>query len=94
MFLSSLIAFVALAYIFAKGHEGGSGLKEGFWFGVVFGAYVAFAVAIPSYVIYNISQKLAAEVAVCSFIGVLIDGLVLGLVYKPAPSASPRAARV
>jgi len=96
MFVSSLIAFVALAYIFAKGHEGGSGLKEGFWFGVVFGAYFAFAVAIPSYAIYNISQKLAAEIAVCSFVEVLISGLVLGLVYKPAPggAASARAARV
>ena len=94
MLISSLIAFVALAYIFAKGHEGGPGLKEGFWFGVVFGAYFAFAVAIPSYVIYNISQKLAAEVAVCSFVEVLISGLVLGLLYKPAPSASGRVARV
>jgi hypothetical protein len=95
MFISSLIAFVALAYIFAKGHEGGPGLKEGFWFGVVFGAYFAFAVAIPSYAIYNISQKLAAEMAVCTFVEVLISGLVLGLVYKPAPGgASARAARV
>jgi len=94
MFISSLIAFVALAYIFAKGHEGGPGLKEGFWFGVVFGAYFAFAVAIPSYAIYNISQKLAAEMAVCSFVEVLISGLVLGLTYKPAPATSARAARV
>jgi hypothetical protein len=34
----SLVGFVAVAYIFAKGHDGGSGVKEGFWFGVVLGS--------------------------------------------------------
>jgi len=94
MLVSSLVAFVALAYIFAKGHEGGPGLKEGLWFGVVIGAYLTFAVSIPSYVIYSVSQKLAAELAVCGFIEALIAGSVLGLVYKPAPGVSGRAARV
>lgn len=94
MAVSTLIAFVALAYIFAKGHEGGSGLKEGFWFGVVIGAYLTFAVSIPNYVVMNMSQRLAAAFAVCGFLEALLAGIVLGLVYKPAPASSGRSARV
>jgi Na+-driven multidrug efflux pump len=94
MAVSTLVGFVAVAYIFAKGHEGGSGVKEGFWFGVVLGSVMVFLVGLPSYVIYNVSQKLAAEMSVCMFLEFLIDGIVLGLVYKPAPAVSRRAAGV
>jgi|SRR5688572_3092325 len=85
---SSLVGFVALAYIFAKGHEGGSGVKEGFWFGVVIGSLIVFTVALPGYVIYNIGQRLALLICVASFVEMLIAGVVLGLVYKPAPAAA------
>jgi Na+-driven multidrug efflux pump len=94
MAASTLVGFVAVAYIFAKGHEGGSGLKEGFWFGVVLGSVMVFLVGLPSYVIYNVGQKLAGEMVVCMFLEFLIDGIVLGLVYKPAPTAAGRAVRV
>ncbi len=87
MLAASLLAFLAVAYIFAKGHDGGPGLKEGFRFGVVFGAYGLFGISIPSYVIYNIGRKLALETAFCAFIEMLLAGIVLGLVYKPAPGA-------
>jgi len=94
MLASTLVGFVAVAYIFAKGHDGGSGLKEGFWFGVVLGSVMVFLVGLPSYVIYNIDQKLAFEMVVCMFVEFLIDGIALGLVYKPAPAVSRRAAGV
>jgi hypothetical protein len=94
MAVSTLIGFVAVAYIFAKGHDGGSGVKEGFWFGVVLGSVMVFLVGLPSYVIYNIDQKLAGEMIVCMFLEFLIDGIVLGLVYKPAPAAAARSVRV
>ena len=58
MFVSSLIGFFAVAYIFAKGHDGGSGLKEGFWFGVVLGSVFTFFVTVPNYVVLSIGQKL------------------------------------
>jgi Na+-driven multidrug efflux pump len=94
MAVSTLVGFFAVAYIFAKGHDGGSGVKEGFWFGVVLGSVMVFLVGLPSYVIYNVGQKLAGEMAVCMFLEFLIDGIVLGLVYKPAPAVSRRAAGV
>ena len=92
MLAASLIAFIAVAYIFAKGHDGGPGLKEGFWFGIVFGTYGLFAISIPTYVIYNIGQELALKIAVCGFIEMVIAGLVLGLVYKPAAASVARRA--
>jgi hypothetical protein len=93
MLASSLAGFVAVAYIFAKGHDGASGLKEGLWFGVVLGSLMVFLVAVPSYAIYNVGQKLALEMIVCTFVEMVLDGVALGLVYKPAPTAV-RAARV
>ena len=93
MFVSSLIGFFAVAYIFAKGHEGGSGLKEGFWFGVVLGSLFTFLVSVPSYAIYNIGPRVAGALVIAGFVEMLIDGVVLGLVYKPAPVGA-RAARV
>jgi hypothetical protein len=94
MFASSLVGFVAMTYIFAKGHEGGPGLKEGFWFGVVIASWGVFAFSLPSYVIYNIGPELAFKTTVAGFIEMLISGIVLGLVYKPAPAASARGAKV
>jgi hypothetical protein len=88
MLASSLVAFVAVAYIFAKGHDGGPGLKEGFWFGIVLGAYVTFGVSIPSYVIYSYGQALALKIILCAFLEMVLAGVVLGLVYKPAPAAA------
>src|SRR5262249_33425207 len=95
MFASSLLGFVAVAYIFAKGHEGGSGVKGGVWFGIVLAGGFLFLVFVPSYAIFQIDQAISAEMAVAGGVELVIDGVVLGLVYKPAPSgASARAARV
>jgi hypothetical protein len=94
MFVSSLIAFFAIAYIFAKGHDGGSGLKEGFWFGVVLGSMFTFLISVPNFVVLNIGQKLAGEMIICGFIEMLIAGMVLGLVYKPAAAGAARPAKV
>lgn len=94
MFASSLVAFIAVAYIFAKGHDGGSGLKEGFWFGIVFASYGVFGISVPSYIIYNYGRDLALMTTLAAFVEMLLSGIVLGLVYKPAAPASGRAARV
>ena len=88
MLISSLLGFVAVTYIFAKGHEGGSGLKEGFWFGIVIASLFLFLVSIPSYVIYQIGRDLSLKMSLAGFGEMLIDGIVLGLVYKPAASAA------
>jgi hypothetical protein len=94
MFVSSLIGFFAIAYIFAKGHDGGSGMKEGFWFGVVLGSLFTFLVNVPTYVLYNIGQQLAGKIIIAGFVEMLIAGIVLGLVYKPVPAGAGRLTKV
>ena len=86
MFAASLIGLFFLAYIFAKGYEGGPGLQEGLRFGVVVGLFELFGIWIPDYAVYNYGRKLAAETAVAGFIDVVIVGIVFGLMYKPGPS--------
>jgi len=63
-------------------------------FGVVIASWGVFAFSLPSYVIYNIGPELAFKTTVAGFIEMLISGIVLGLVYKPAPAASTRGAKV
>jgi hypothetical protein len=90
MFGSSLLGMLFVAYIFAKGHEGRSGLQEGMRFGVVLASFELFAISIPSYVIYNIGRKIAVESAVAGFVDAVIIGIVLGLIYKPLAQAERR----
>ena len=92
MFASSLVAMFAVAYIFAKGHEGGAGLQEGLRFGVVFAAFGLFGISIPNYVVYNIGRLLAIQTAAAGFVEMILMGVVIGAVYKPA--ARPSAARM
>ena len=87
MFAGMLIAFFALAYIFAKGHEGGNGLAEGVRFGIVFGLVMFGLISVGNYCVLNIGRKLAAEMAVAGFVEAIIIGAVMGLVYQPAPRA-------
>jgi hypothetical protein len=83
LFGASLIGTIIVAYIFAKGHDGGNGLMEGFRFGIVFAFFGLFSLSIPNYVVYNYGRKLALEGAIAAFIEMVIVGIVLGLVYKP-----------
>lgn len=87
MFAGSLLAFFALAYIFAKGHEGGNGLAEGLRFGFVIAVFEFGAISIGNYAVMKIGRKIAVEMAVAGFVEAIIMGVVMGLVYKPAPLA-------
>jgi hypothetical protein len=88
MFGASLVGMLAVTYIFAKGHEGGSGLEQGLRFGVVFAVFGLFSISIPNYVIYNFGRRLAVEAAVGGFGEMLLMGAVIGLLYKPAARSS------
>jgi hypothetical protein len=67
-----------------KGYEGGPGALEGLRFGALIGIFIVFAVVADEYVTLNIGARLAAFMALGRFIGWLVTGLVIGLVYKPA----------
>jgi hypothetical protein len=89
MFGGLLIAIFAVAVIYAKGYEGGSGAAEGARFGFLVGVFVVFAFAAVNYAVLNVGRKIAVMTAAAAFVEWLAIGLVIGLVYRPAPG-SPR----
>jgi hypothetical protein len=89
MFGGLFIAIVAVAIIYAKGYEGGSGAAEGARFGFLLGVFVVFAFAAVNYAVLNVGRKIAVMTAAAGFVEWLAIGVVIGLVYRPAPG-SPR----
>jgi hypothetical protein len=85
---STLIAIVVLAAIYAHGYKGGSGLAEGFRFGLLVGLFVVFAVVADEYVTLNIGHQLALVMAAGRLFGWIIVGITIGLVYKPRVTAA------
>jgi hypothetical protein len=93
LFAGLLITMAAAAYIYAKGYEGGAGLPEGARFGALIGLFLA-GIALGNYAVFNIGSTLALSMAVAGVVEWTIVGAVIGLVYRPAPSAARRVAGV
>jgi hypothetical protein len=89
MFAGLFVAIVAVAVIYAKGYEGGSGIAEGLRFGLLLGVFVVFAFAAVNYATLNVGRRLALAVAAAGFVEWLVIGIVIGLVYRRA-AGSPR----
>jgi hypothetical protein len=88
MFAGILVGMLFAAWIFAKGYEGGSGLKEGLTFGIVMGLFLAAYFSGVNYGIMRIGKKMALTYAAGGFGEWLVAGLAIGLVYKPAATVS------
>lgn len=82
-FVSSFMAILVAAIIFAMAHQGGSGTMEGARFGVLIGIFVVCGFVLHNYVNLNIGLKLALGQAVVYFVQWTIVGIVIGLIYKP-----------
>lgn len=88
MFGFLFIALLAVAIIYAKGYEGGSGVAEGARFGVLMGVFVAMAFAGVNYATLNIGRRHSLMMAAAALVEWTLLGIVIGLVYRPS---SPRA---
>ena len=82
-----LVAMFAVAYIYGKGYEGGSGFQEGMRFGALLGIFGAGYIAVGDYVIMNIGRRLAVAMAVAGVLEFVVVGTAVVLVYKPARKA-------
>jgi hypothetical protein len=89
MFLGSLVGFLVLAYMYAKGYEGGSGLTEGFRFGLLIAILLTGFMSIGIYSTFNVDGRLAIEASVATFVEFVVDGIAIGLVYRGAPARVP-----
>ena len=86
MFAGILVGMFAVAYIYAKGYEGGSGLQEGLRFGLLIGIFNAGYFIGVDYGILNIGGRLALSMALAG-LGEWLHGRrrSIGSVYKRRP---------
>jgi len=84
----TLISIVVLAAIYARGYKGGSGVAEGFRFGLLIGLFMVCAMVGDEYVTLNIGRELALAMAAGRLFGWIIVGVVIGLIYKPRVAAT------
>jgi hypothetical protein len=90
MIVGTLVAMFAVAYIYAKGYEGGRGIHEGLRFGALIGLFAVGYIAVGNYVVMNIGRRLAVAMAVAGFVEWVVVGMALGIVYKPDGKAPGR----
>jgi hypothetical protein len=88
--VGSLVGMFVLAYIYAKGYEGGSGVAEGVRFGILVGLFLVTYVGVGNYVMMNVGRRFAAVTSLAGLVEFIIDGAVLGALYKPAASGAGR----
>jgi membrane protease YdiL (CAAX protease family) len=88
LIVGTLVAMFAVAYIYAKGYEGGSGIQEGLRFGALIGVFAVGYIAVGNYVVMNIGRRLAVSMAVAGFVEWVVVGMALGVMYKPAGKTS------
>ena len=94
MFVGILFAMLVASYLYAKGYEGGSGIQEGMRFGVLVGLVMLGYVAGVNYAIMNIGKRLALYYGLAGLVEWVVVGMAIGVVYKPAAGAKPRATGV
>lgn len=80
---SVLIALLAATVLYAAFCGSTSGAVKGLQFGLLMGIFVACIHPLSNLVTMNMDSRLGLEVAVSTFIGWILAGLVIGLVYKP-----------
>jgi hypothetical protein len=85
------LAMLAATFIYAKGYEGGSGVTEGARFGAAIGVFAVGFSALVNYATVNIGRRHTAMMGAAALGEWILDGIVLGLVYKPATSPAKRA---
>ena len=93
MFCGILVGMFAATYIYAKGYEGGNGLREGVRFGVLIAIFNAGYVVGTSYGVLNIGRRLALALALAGLGEWLLVGGTIGLIYRSASGAGARSAK-
>ncbi|HEY3042845.1 MAG TPA: hypothetical protein VGJ39_02395 [Vicinamibacterales bacterium] len=97
MFCGILVGMFAATFIYAKGYEGGNGVREGLRFGLLMAIFNAGYFVGTSYGILNIGRRLTLAMAVAGLGEWLLVGGTIGLIYRSTAGAgaqSTKAAKV
>jgi len=82
--MASILVGLVMAVVLYAGWCGStSGAMKGLQFGLLMGIFVACIHPISNLVTMNMDTKLGLEIAVSNAIGWVLEGMVIGLVYKP-----------
>jgi hypothetical protein len=80
---SVLVALVAAAVLYAGWCGGISGAMKGLQFGLLMGLFTACIHPISNLVTMNMDLKLGLEISASNFIGWVLAGVAIGVIYKP-----------
>jgi hypothetical protein len=86
--VSVLTGLLAAVVIYAGWCGATSTAMKGLQFGLLMGVFVACIHALSNLVTMNMDLKLGLEITVSTFVGWVLAGIVIGLVYRPAIAAS------
>jgi hypothetical protein len=84
---SVLIGLLAAVVIYAGWCGGASTAMKGLKFGLLMGLFAACIHAVSNLVTMNMDLKLGVEITVSTFVGWVLAGIVIALVYRPASVA-------
>jgi len=93
LFAGLLLTMLVASYIYAKGYEGGAGFPEGARFRALIGLFIV-GMSLGNYAVFNIGSRLALSMALAGLVEWTLVGVVIGLVYRAAPSGARRVAGV
>jgi hypothetical protein len=85
---SVLTGLLAAVVIYAGWCGATSTAIKGLQFGLLMGVFAACIHALSNLVTMNMDLKLGLEITVSTFVGWVLAGIVIGLVYRPAIAAS------
>jgi hypothetical protein len=80
---SVLVALLTAVILYARWCGGTSGAMKGLQFGLLMGVLIACIHPISNLVTMNMHLKLGLKISATTFIGWVLAGIVIGLVYKP-----------
>ncbi len=78
-----LVALLAAAVLYAGWCGGASSAIQGLKFGLLTGLFTSCIHPISNLVTMNMDLKLGLEITVSNFLGWVLAGVAIGLVYKP-----------
>ena len=84
---SVLAGLLAAVVIYAGWCGATSTAMKGLQFGLLMGVFTACIHALSNLVTMNMDVKLGLEITVSTFVGWVLAGIVIGLVYRPAIAA-------
>ncbi len=83
MIVSAAVVLFVFCYVFTQGREG-TGVMEGVRYGTLMGVFLGLPTSVDVYVIYPITQELAAIWFITTVVSLMIAGAVFSVIYKPS----------